>query len=78
MAEAHAALAHILMHRWRWAEAEREHRVALGDHERAIDWLEREVASGSNMTMGVRADTRLAPLRTHPRYARLLRRLGVD
>jgi tetratricopeptide (TPR) repeat protein len=51
--------------------------VALGDHEKALDWLEREVESGSNMVMGVRADTRLAPLRAHPRYVRLLRRLGV-
>jgi DNA-binding SARP family transcriptional activator/Tfp pilus assembly protein PilF len=51
--------------------------VALGDHERALDWLEREVDSGSNMVLGVRADTRLAPLHAHPRYVRLLRRLGL-
>jgi Tfp pilus assembly protein PilF len=52
--------------------------VALGAYDRALDWLEREVESGSNMTMGLKADTRLAPLRGHPRYQRLLRRLGVS
>jgi tetratricopeptide (TPR) repeat protein len=49
--------------------------VALGEHEKALDWLEREVDSGSNMVMAVRADTRLTPLHTHPRYVRLVRRL---
>jgi tetratricopeptide (TPR) repeat protein len=51
--------------------------VALGAHEQALDWLEREVDSGSNMALAVRADVRLAPLHGHPRYARVLRRLGV-
>jgi DNA-binding SARP family transcriptional activator len=52
--------------------------VALGAYDRALDWLEREVESGSNMTMALKADTRLAPLRGHPRYRRLLQRLGVS
>lgn len=52
--------------------------VALGAYDQALDWLEREVESGSNMTMGLKADTRLAPLRGHPRYHGLLRRLGVS
>ena len=52
--------------------------VALGAYDQALDWLEREVESGSNMTMGLKADTRLAPLRGHARYHGLLRRLGVS
>jgi tetratricopeptide (TPR) repeat protein len=52
--------------------------VALGAYDQALDWLEREVQSGSNMTMGLKADTRLATLRRHPRYRGLLRRLGVS
>lgn len=47
----------------------------MGDHEGAIDWLERAVARGfSNHRFLGESSPFLAPLRGHPRFESLLER----
>jgi tetratricopeptide (TPR) repeat protein len=51
--------------------------LALGDHDRALYWLEQEIATGSNMSLAVASSRRLDPLRSDPRFTPLLQRLGL-
>jgi TolB-like protein/Flp pilus assembly protein TadD len=50
--------------------------AGLGEHDRAVDWLERAYQERSTVLAYLRLDPRLAPLRSDPRYAELVKRLG--
>jgi len=51
--------------------------VGLGHFERALDYLEQSFERGSGATFGIKGSFLFAPLRGHPRFTALLRRLGV-
>jgi serine/threonine-protein kinase len=51
--------------------------VALGDHDRAFDWLERSLARREDGLVSLKVNPRLDPLRADPRYAALLGRVGL-
>ncbi len=48
----------------------------LGDHEVAIDYLERLVDARAGGAVFIAADNALAPLRGRPRFEALLKRIG--
>lgn len=51
--------------------------VALGDHERALTWLDRAVEERAPHVVEMAAEPPLDPLRSDPRFVRLLKRLGL-
>jgi serine/threonine-protein kinase len=51
--------------------------TGLGDHERAIDLLERAVAERAGAVYGIKGSFLLAPLRAHPRFLALLRKVNL-
>jgi Flp pilus assembly protein TadD len=52
--------------------------LALGDHGRAFDWLERAFQDRSHSMVFLRSDPRFAGVRDQPRYRDLLRRVGLE
>jgi len=53
--------------------------VALGSTEPALDWLDRaEEVRSSWLTVHAALDSRLDPLRSHPRFRRLMVRMGLS
>jgi hypothetical protein len=52
--------------------------AAMGERDRALDWLERSHALGDPGLAEIRADPLLAPLREEPRYRELLKTLGLS
>ena len=52
--------------------------VALGDNDAAFQWLERAYNEHSGSLHGIVARPIFRPLRSDPRFADLLRRIGVD
>jgi len=52
--------------------------VALGDHDAAFQWLESAYTEHSGSLHGVVARPIFRPLRSDPRFAGLLRRIGLD
>ena len=51
---------------------------ALGDVDTAIDWVERSIEERSNAAAYMGVVPSNAPLRSHPRYQALLRRIGAN
>jgi serine/threonine-protein kinase len=52
--------------------------AGIGDHDHALDWLERAAdLHDSNIALFLRTDPLLDALRDHPRFRRLLRRIGL-
>jgi DNA-binding winged helix-turn-helix (wHTH) protein/tetratricopeptide (TPR) repeat protein len=51
---------------------------ALGDHEQALNWLERAIEARDALVVYSGVSSRLAPLREHPRFGPMLARLGLD
>jgi TolB-like protein/DNA-binding winged helix-turn-helix (wHTH) protein/Tfp pilus assembly protein PilF len=51
--------------------------VALGDHERALTWLERAVEERAPHVVEMAVEPALDPLRSDPRFVRLLERVGL-
>jgi DNA-binding winged helix-turn-helix (wHTH) protein/TolB-like protein/Flp pilus assembly protein TadD len=51
--------------------------AGLGDQESAFQWLERTYAERSDYTCWLKVDPRFTSLRQHPRFAHLLRRVGL-
>lgn len=49
----------------------------LGEHERALDLLERSVEEHAGAAYGIRGSFLLAPLRPHPRFQALLRKMKL-
>jgi hypothetical protein len=51
--------------------------TGLGDADRAMDYLERAVAARAGPAYSIKGSFLLAPLRTHPRFGALLRRMNL-
>ena len=52
--------------------------TGLGDFDRAMDWLERAVASRTGPVYGIKGSFLLAPLQQHPRFRVLLRQMNLE
>lgn len=52
--------------------------VGLGDHERALDYLEQAFAQRSGAIATIKGSFLLTPLRTHPRFIALLRQMNLS
>lgn len=52
--------------------------TGLGEHERAIDLLEAAVEEGGGGAYGIKGSFLFAPLRGHPRFRALLRRINLS
>ena len=52
--------------------------AGLGDFEAALNSLELGLAQGESFLLFMREDPSWDPLRSHPRFARLLERLGLS
>ena len=53
--------------------------IALGEHEAAFEWLEKACSSRSAfLTMSIKGDPRVDPLRSDPRFDAILRRMGLE
>jgi tetratricopeptide (TPR) repeat protein len=52
--------------------------TGLGNHERAMDCLERAFEEGSGSVFGIKGSFLLAPLRDHPRFTALLLKMGLS
>jgi tetratricopeptide (TPR) repeat protein len=51
--------------------------VALGDHERAMEYLELAIEERAIVSMWLRSERHWDPLRNHPRFPELLQRTGL-
>jgi hypothetical protein len=51
--------------------------TGLGEQERALDLLERAVAERAGAVYGIKGSFLLAPLRPHPRFKALLKRMNL-
>jgi TolB-like protein/lipopolysaccharide biosynthesis regulator YciM len=51
--------------------------TGLGDHERAIEWLERAYEQRAGGVFGVKGSFLFAPLRGHPRFTALLKKMNL-
>jgi serine/threonine-protein kinase len=51
--------------------------VGLGDHDRAMDWLERAYAERAGAVFGIKGSFLFTPLRSHPRFQALLRKMNL-
>ena len=51
--------------------------TGLGDHERALDLLERAFAERTGAVYGIKGSFLFAPLRTHPRFKALLKKINL-
>jgi TolB-like protein/Tfp pilus assembly protein PilF len=52
--------------------------IGIGDFDRAMDWLERAVASRTGPVYSIKGSFLLAPLHTHPRFRALLRQMKLE
>jgi eukaryotic-like serine/threonine-protein kinase len=52
--------------------------TGLGDYERALDWLERAYEERTGGVFGVKGSFLFAPLRSHPRFLALLRKMNLN
>ena len=52
--------------------------TGLGEHDRAMDWLERAYEERSGGIFGVKGSFLFAPLRGHPRFKALLKKMNLD
>jgi eukaryotic-like serine/threonine-protein kinase len=52
--------------------------AALGQQDQAIDWLERAFQERSTFLIFIKTDFALEPLHSHPKFAALVRRVGLD
>ena len=51
--------------------------IALGEHDRAIDWLERAYQEHAHSMAFLKVDPQLVPLHGHPRFERRANKVGV-
>jgi DNA-binding winged helix-turn-helix (wHTH) protein/tetratricopeptide (TPR) repeat protein len=52
--------------------------VGLGDHERALEWLAVGVDERAIVSMWMHSERHWDPLRSHPKFAELIRRVGIE
>ena len=52
--------------------------TGLGEHERALDWLERAYEERAGGIWGVKGSFLFGSLRSHPRFLALLRKMNLD
>jgi adenylate cyclase len=52
--------------------------TGLGEYDRAIGWLERAFELRSGAVYGIRGSFLFEPLRGHPRFQALLRKMNLD
>lgn len=52
--------------------------LGMGEHERALGWLEQGYADRAQMMSELKAEPAFDPLRADPRFADLLRRVGLE
>jgi serine/threonine-protein kinase len=52
--------------------------VGMGEHDRALGWLEQAYADRAQMMSELKAEPAFDPLRADPRFADLLRRVGLE
>jgi hypothetical protein len=52
--------------------------VALDNNDEAIHWLDRAIKEHSGAIHGIGVAREFRPLRSDPRFAELLRRIGLD
>jgi hypothetical protein len=50
----------------------------LGDIDKCLDWLERAVEEGDSLACLVAFNPIFAPIRSHPRYQTLLRKMNLE
>lgn len=51
--------------------------VGLGDNDQGIEWLNKAFGERSDQMIYLNADPRLDPIRSDPRFAELVRRVGI-
>jgi len=51
--------------------------AALGDRDRAFQWLEKDLKERDSWLLLLNVDPRLAPLRSDPRFRDLVKRVGL-
>jgi tetratricopeptide (TPR) repeat protein len=51
--------------------------TGLGEHERALDWLERAYEERAGGVFGMKGSFLFAPLRSHPRFQAILRKMNL-
>ncbi|HET7427169.1 MAG TPA: protein kinase [Gemmatimonadales bacterium] len=51
--------------------------TGLGEHERALDWLERAYEDRAGGVFGMKGSFLFAPLRSHPRFQAILRKMNL-
>jgi len=51
--------------------------LALGDREKALEWLEKGFKARASGLMAIGSDNRFAALRSDPRFVSILRRMGI-
>jgi tetratricopeptide (TPR) repeat protein len=51
--------------------------TGLGEHEQAMDWLERAYEERAGGVFGMKGSFLFAPLRSHPRFRALLRKMNL-
>ena len=51
--------------------------TGLGDHDRALDYLERAVAERTGPTYSIKGSFLFVPLRTHPRFQALMQTMNL-
>jgi hypothetical protein len=51
--------------------------AGLGEHDRAIDWLERAVKERAGGVYGIKGSFLFASLREHPRFAAVLQKMNL-
>ena len=52
--------------------------LALGDKEKALDWMEQAYREHSSAVISLKVEPGVDPLRNEPRFKEILRRLGLD
>jgi hypothetical protein len=52
--------------------------LALGDREKAFDWLEKGFEVRAAGMLAISVDSRFTEIRSEPRFLGLLRRMGLD
>lgn len=50
--------------------------LQIGEKDRAFEWLEKAYEERGEVLLYLKVDPRFDPLRSHPRFADLLRRIG--